>query len=127
MFQKEMNLFCLNEPAPPEVIENVAINLMAKVYKKAIRELEAMPEKDRIDVKYEDFCEDPLSGLEEIYTKLGLGGFENARPYFEKYLESQKNYQKNHFEMEDRIRRKVNNKLKFYFDYYGYEMQLGTE
>lgn len=125
MFQKEMNLFCLNKPAPPEVIENVAINMMAKVYKKAIRELEAMPEKDRIDVKYEDFCKDPLAGLEDIYTKLGLGGFETARPYFEKYLDSQKNYQKNRFEMEDRIREKVNRKLKFYFDYYGYEMQLG--
>lgn len=123
MFNKEMNLFCLNHPASPEVIENVAINLMAKVYRKAIRELKEMPENDHIDVKYEEFCKDPKGWMKTIYDHLGLDGYDQALPYFEKYLDSQKNYQKNHFEMEDRLRRKINHKLKFYFDYYGYPMQ----
>ncbi len=121
MFTKEMNMLSLNRPAPPEVIEDVAINLMARVYKKAIRELEEMRPEDHIDVCYEDFCKTPMKHLEQIYNRLGLNGFYRAQPYLEKYLESQKNYEKNHFDLEDRIRDKVNEQLGFYFDYYGYE------
>lgn len=122
MFTKEMGLFCLNEPAPPEVIEDVTINLFERIYKKAFRELEEMPEADRIDIKYEDFCQDPLGYLEKIYTSLGIDGYEEAKPYFEKYLDSQKNYQKNKFELDPRLRDKINGKLGFYFEHYGYEM-----
>lgn len=122
MFTKEMNNFCLNTPAPPEVIENVAIDLCARVYHKALGELEAMAPEDHIDVRYEDFCKDPLMHLEKIYDQLQLDGFETARPRFEQYLDSQKNYKKNHFVINDRVRKKVNDKLGFYFDYYGYRI-----
>ena len=122
MFNKEMSQFCLNKPASPQFIENTAINLFARVYKKAIKELEAMDPKDRVDIRYEDFCKDPKGYVKEIYDRFGIGGYEEALPHFEAYLDSQKNYKKNHFELNDRLRKKINRKLKFYFDYYGYEM-----
>lgn len=122
MFTKEMELLCLNEPAPYEVIESVSISLFERIYKKAIRELEAMPQEDRIDIKYEDFCKDPEGYVKMMYEHLGIGGFETAKPYFHKYLESQKNYQKNKFSLDPVLRDKINNRLGFYFDYYGYEM-----
>ena len=122
MFTKEMGLFCLNEPAPYEVIEEVTISLFERIYRKAIRELEEMPQEDRIDICYEEFCKDPLRYVETIYRHLGLGGFEEARPYFEKYLDSQKDYQKNQFTLNPKLRDKINSRLGFYFDYYGYEM-----
>ena len=59
MFTKEMGLFCLNEPASHQVIEDVTIDLFERIYKKAFRELDAMPPEDYIDIKYEDFCKDP--------------------------------------------------------------------
>lgn len=122
MFTKEMALFCLNEPAPHEVIENVTIDLFERIYKKAFRELDAMPEEDRIDIKYEDFCTDPEGYVRKIYDHLGIDGFEQAKPYFDAYLDSQKNYQKNKFTLEPELRDKINRKLGFYFEYYGYEM-----
>ncbi|BAK46007.1 MAG: sulfotransferase [Lachnospiraceae bacterium] len=123
MFTKEMDNFCLNTPAPREVIEDVSIDLCARVYRKAIHELEEMKPEDHIDIRYEDFCQDPEAYLRKIYQQLQLEGYAEARPYFEDYLDSQKNYQKNHFQLEDRIRRKINDRLDFYFDYYGYQMQ----
>ena len=123
MFNKEMNLFCLNTPAPESVIEDVAIDLFARVYKKAIRQLARMKPEDHIDIRYEDFCEDPEGWLKKIYQTLHIGGYENAYPYFSAYLDSQKSYKKNEFTLDDRLRDKINQKLKFYFDYYGYEMQ----
>ena len=123
MFSKEMDNFCLNDPAPPEVIEDVTIDLCARVYKKAIPELESLPAQDHIDIRYEDFCKDPERYLYQTYKQLGISGYEKARPFFEQYLDSQKSYQKNHFELDGRLRDKINKKLDFYFRHYGYEMR----
>ena len=123
MFTKEMGLFCLNEPASHQVIEDVTIDLFERIYKKAFRELDAMPPEDYIDIKYEDFCKDPEGYVKQIYDHLGIDGFEEAKPYFDAYLESQKNYQKNKFELTPELRDKINAKLGFYFEHYGYEMQ----
>lgn len=73
--------------------------------------------------KYEDFCKDPKGYVKLIYEHLGIDGFEEAKPYFDAYLESQKNYKKNKFELTPRLRDKINAKLGFYFEHYGYEMQ----
>ena len=94
-----------------------------RIYKKAFRELDAMPPEDHIDIKYEDFCKDPEGYVKQIYDHLGIDGFEEAKPYFDAYLESQKNYQKNKFELTPELRDKINAKLGFYFAHYGYEMQ----
>ena len=85
--------------------------------------LDAMPPEDYIDIKYEDFCKDPEGYVKQIYDHLGIDGFEEAKPYFDAYLESQKNYQKNKFELTPELRDKINAKLGFYFAHYGYEMQ----
>ena len=82
-----------------------------------------MPPEDYIDIKYEDFCKDPEGYVKQIYDHLGIDGFEEAKPYFDAYLESQKNYQKNKFELTPELRDKINAKLGFYFEHYGYEMQ----
>ena len=82
-----------------------------------------MPPEDHIDIKYEDFCKDPEGYVKQIYDHLGIDGFEEAKPYFDAYLESQKNYKKNKFELTPELRDKINAKLGFYFEHYGYEMQ----
>ncbi|MCD8157154.1 MAG: sulfotransferase [Clostridiales bacterium] len=122
MFTKEMELLCLNTPAPREAIEDISIELFERIYRKAFKELDHLPKDDRIDICYEDFCKDPLGYVKMIYDRLEIGGFEEARPYFEEHLESQKNYQKNVFTLEPALRDKINGRLGFYFDHYGYEM-----
>ena len=42
--------------------------------------------------------------------------------WHEKYLDSQRDYQKNQFTLNPKLRDKINSRLGFYFDYYGYEM-----
>ncbi len=122
MFTKEMDMLCLNEPASPEVIEEVTISFFERMYKKAMADMEGLSPKDCIHIKYEDFCTDPKGYLKQIYDQLGLDGYEEALPYFETYLESQKNYQKNEFSLEKPLRDKINSRLGFYFRHYQYDM-----
>ena len=122
MFKKEMSNFCLNDKASDEFIENTTIDLFERIYRKAFQELYAMPESDYIDICYEDFCKDPKTYVKMIYDHLGIDGYEEALPYFEKYLKEQENYQKNKFTLRDDLRIKINDRLGFYFERYGYEM-----
>lgn len=122
MFKKEMALFCLNEKPSDEFIEDTIIDLFERIYRKTFNELYAMPESDYIDICYEDFCKAPKDYLKQIYEHLGLEGYEEALPHFEKYLESQKDYKKNKFNLKPELRDKINDRLGFYFEHYGYEM-----
>jgi LPS sulfotransferase NodH len=122
MFKKEMGLLSLSAPPTDEFIEDTILELMERIYKKAFRELYAMPEHDYIDIKYEDFVKDPMPYMEKIYDHLGLDGFEAAKPNFQKYLDSMQNYKTNHYQMDGTLRKKINEKLGFYFEHYGYDM-----
>lgn len=122
MFKKEMALFCLNEKPTDEFIEDTIIDLFERIYRKTFNEFSAMPESEYIEICYEDFCKDPKSYVKQIYEHLGIEGYEEALPHFEAYLDSQKNYKKNSFQLDPELRDKINSRLGFYFEHYGYEM-----
>ena len=122
MFNKEMDLFCLDEKASDELIENTVLDLFERIYRKAFKELYTLPKEDYIEICYEDFCENPEKYTQQIYEHLGIEGFERAKPYFEKYLKEQEGYQKNQFTLDDGLKEKINKRLGFYFEHYGYEM-----
>lgn len=122
MFNKEMSLFCLNDKPTEGFIEDTVIDLFERVYRKAFKELYSLPESEYIDICYEDFCDDPEGNLKKIYKHLGLKGYKKALPYFKKYIKEQENYQKNEFVLRDDLREKINGRMGFYFERYGYEM-----
>ena len=81
----------------------------------------AFKEGTIVDVPYDKLSAEPEETLKMIYEDLELGGFEEALPYFREHIASVNNYKKNKFELQPRLRDKINNKLEFYFERYGYE------
>ncbi|MCR5667252.1 MAG: sulfotransferase [Eubacterium sp.] len=122
MFLKEMNLLSLSEPPSEEFIEDTIVDLMARIYKKAFRDLAMMNESDYIEIKYEDFVKNPMPYMHQIYDHLGLAGFDEAKDGFQEYLDAMNDYKTNQYEFTPELIRKVNAKLGFYFERYGYQM-----
>lgn len=58
-----------------------------------------IPPGSLLEVKFEDLEARPLEELERIYLELGLEGFDNAKPRFQAYIDSQKDYQKNYYSL----------------------------
>jgi hypothetical protein len=56
-----------------------------------------LPSNRWIELRFEDFEQDPVHHIEQIYHHLGLDGFEAANPKFGQYLDSRKRYQKNQY------------------------------
>ena len=123
MFSTQMDALALTLP-PADVdivIEDTIISIFERMYRQLFELEKTFPDNRYADVAFTDFTRDPVGTLEEIYRKLELPGFEEARPRFQAYADSQKNYRKNRLELSPRLIRKINARLGFYFEHYGYD------
>ncbi len=118
---KMMEHFSLQELPSENQIEDFVI----AIYKKTMEQYK----KDKIhfadrliEIKYEDFIKSPLAYLQKIYDKLDLPNFEKNQKNFENFLESQKNYQTNQYELDEHFKLKIQKNLQEIFEDYGYEL-----
>ncbi len=127
MFNAQMDMLRLSRLPEvediDELIEDVIIGLFERMYQMLFRLEDRFAPGQLVNVSYEDFMIEPEAGLREIYDSLGLEAFEEALPAFRAFIDSQKSYQKNKHEIPLRLRQKIESRLGFYFDRYGYEMQ----
>ena len=125
MFIKQMDLLALQERPErfEELIEDTIVDEFERMYRELFETQKTLGKDDFVDVCYETFAADPEKELERIYGELGLPDFDAARIEMEKHIESQKDYKKNRFTLSDRLRRKINARLGFYFEHYGYAME----
>ena len=77
--------------------------------------------KDRlIELRYEDFVNDPIASMRDLYARLDIGNFESARPAMQAYLDAQTEHRVSDYELPPELKRKVIERLKPYIDRYGY-------
>jgi len=125
MFRIETDVFSFNDPPEgdyQEMMEDSIIEIFERMYRQLFALEETLPKGVVYDIGYDEFVKDPVGSLRSIYGELGIDGFDEAKPRFESYIESLGNYKKNHFELYERLRQKINARLGFYFEHYGYEM-----
>jgi hypothetical protein len=67
-----------------------------------------IPEGNLIEVKYEDFIEDPMPVVERIYGQFQLEGWARAQGEFQRHFDTQRAYKANTFELSDDVIRAVN-------------------
>ena len=78
-----------------------------KLSQKYINEKKLIPERNLIELRYEDFIKNPLTTVEKIYSKFGIPSFKQAKPAFEKYLKKHKVYERNHHIIDEQTKKKV--------------------
>jgi len=92
------------------------------MYKRYFETRSLIPKGNLVEIKYEDFIQNPLENVEKIYTTLGLKDFEASKKIFSDYASSQKFFKASDYNVEPDIKDKINKKWKFVFDEFGYEM-----
>lgn len=118
-----MEVMSLEGMADSELIENAAIEVFKKMNTKMFKDIENIPEGALVLIRHENFVKAPVENMEYIYEQLHLDGFEKAKPYFESYQNTQKEYKPNKLVLSPSLKEKINRELKFYFDYFGYEIE----
>jgi len=114
-------IYCLQKHDMQKLEEHM-LDLYAQMYKKYFNERSLIPEGNLIEIKYEDFIQNPLKNVKKIYTTLGLKNFDASKKLFSDYATSQKFFKASTYNVEPVVKEKIDDKWKFVFDEFGYEM-----
>ena len=119
-------MFTENCLGPPEFSANEEDTLY--FYEKCIRtyeETKGLIPKGRLhEIRFEDLEQDPLGQIHQIYQTLSLPGWDLVKPKIEAQLPALKAYKKNAFRMDQATMQRVQSRLQWVFDLYGYSNHL---
>jgi hypothetical protein len=102
--------------------EEIILDIYGKLYEEFLKSKKNIPKENLIEIKYEDFIADAKTYIEKIYDTLQIEGFEQTKQSMFDYIGSQKTYKTNDHQISKRNIRRINRRMKFFFDKYGYEM-----
>ena len=105
-----------------DVLEENILTIYEELMGRYLRDRDAIPKGQLVEVRFEDLERAPFDVIERIYRELDLPGFDEARPRIEAYLDTQKNYTKNAFTMDDAIVQRVRNRWGFALDAFNYDL-----
>jgi len=75
------------------------------------------------ELRYEDLVRDPIGQMGELYDKLKLDGFDEARPRLEAYLASVAGYETNRYELTPERKAEIAERWGEVIQRYGYDKQ----
>ena len=119
LFKKLLPMLSFQEISDEE-LEEIVFSTYIMIYEIYFKEENLIPKENFVEIRYEDFIDNPIHHIENIYKTLSFSGFENAKPHFTEELESYKHYSKNKFTMDEVLATKIASRLKFAFEKLGY-------
>ena len=103
-----------------EMEQNILRNYM-ELYHAYKEQKVSLPEGTLYEVRFEDVEQNALAITEDIYRKLSIPGWEEAKPAIEKYIQSKKGYKKNKYQYDPRTIKLVNEYCSEALTDWGYE------
>ncbi|MCF0199618.1 MAG: sulfotransferase [Bacteroidaceae bacterium] len=100
--------------------QNILRNYM-ELYRAYQEQKQFIPEGNLYELKFEDVEQNALGITQDIYEKLSIPGWEEARPAIEAYIQGKKSYKKNQYKYNERTVQLVNEALGPVLEEWGYE------
>ena len=110
----------LNIISEEELEQNILRNYM-ELYHAYKEQKQILPEGTLYEVRFEDIEKDALAITQDIYSKLGIPGWDGAKEDIEKYINKKKGYKKNKYQYDPRTVKLVNEHWGEVLDDWGYE------
>ena len=104
-----------------EELESNILHVYMEMYHAYKEQKKFVPESNIYEVKFEDIEHDALYIVKDIYEKLDIPGWEDARADIEKYIAGKRGYKKNKYQYDPRTVQLVNEYWGEVLDEWGYE------
>lgn len=111
---------CLNNNVKRPSFEEVT-TVFDKIITKIRRDLSSLPREKFVEVKFEDFEADPVSGLQGLYQALDLEFSEGFEKNIHSNLAELLDYHKNVFQLTGSEKEFINTRLHHLMNHYGYQ------
>ncbi|MHA2472429.1 MAG: sulfotransferase family protein [Promethearchaeota archaeon] len=108
------------------LIEDSIIKIYKDMMECYLTEKKLIPKGNLVEIKFEDLEKDAIGQLKRIYDILNLPGFDTSRSSIEDYLEHEKNYKKNKFQLSKGIIDKIEKQWGFTIKKWGYKIPEST-
>jgi hypothetical protein len=82
-----------------------------------------IPPGNLVEIRYEDFVQDRLHWLRDIYERLDLGEFDAHSAAVQEYLAAVEHYEAHRFTIDPELKRLIDIRLAFAFDALGYPLE----
>jgi hypothetical protein len=103
-------------------LEEFVLATFERMYRSFDRARPSLPPDRLVELRYEDLIAAPVEQTRRIYDRLGLAGFDAARPRLEHFLAAQRDYRTNRHELDDGMRRQIARRWRGYIERYGYDL-----
>jgi omega-hydroxy-beta-dihydromenaquinone-9 sulfotransferase len=126
LFPSTMNLWKrlyrdegLQTPAFADLEEHV-FNTFERMYNIFDRDKHLLGKNQFSEVRYEDLVADPVRQMQKIYDELDLNDFNSVRNNIASFIDGQKDYKTNRYQLSPENREEISRRWKKYVLYYGY-------
>jgi omega-hydroxy-beta-dihydromenaquinone-9 sulfotransferase len=96
-YRKLLGVLALQDVPDELNVDATILRVYDRMMTRFVRESRHLPDGTLVELPYAELDRDPLGAVAFIYESLGLEGFDAARPAFEAYLASVRDYPKNAF------------------------------
>lgn len=103
-------------------IDDIIFDVFAKIMQDYEDQKMAIASENLMEMRFEEFEKEPLKFLKTIYQDLLDDDFERCEPSMVAFLEAQKNYKKNTYNIERRHLDRINKEWGFYIEAKGYQV-----
>ena len=111
--------FALQDVPTDEELEDFVFYQFKRIYTKYFEDLESIDPARIVELRFEDFEQDPMPLLRDVYARFGWD-WQAAEAPIRAYWDSLEGYEKNVFDYTPHLIARVNDELGFYLEHYGY-------
>ncbi|MEB3231627.1 MAG: sulfotransferase [Leptolyngbyaceae bacterium] len=129
VFQSTRNFYiklfrelALQSPATVDInqLDTLIFNCYSRMMQTLQQDGADLPPTQFIELQFETFESDPVGHIERIYAQLDIGGFETARPFFERYVGDRQTYRKNRYQFSQNDNNRVYEQWQPFIDHWDY-------
>ena len=102
------------------LIENLIIQVYKNLHIDYFSQVNDIPKNQLYELKFEDFENQPIHFLKDIYNELNIEGFNDSKSVFESYFTENKKYKKNRYSINRDQLKKIQKEWKLVFEKYKY-------
>lgn len=104
-----------------EELEKKILSFAKTGFKKYFQDRKKIKKENLIEIHSEDFVKKPTYYLKKIYSQLKITNFNKVKEQFEIFAKTYENYIPEKYNIDDQLKNKIYNELKFVFDEFGYK------
>ena len=115
------------ESITEEEMDEMILDLYVRFNSAYLDQVKDVESARLFDISFDDFEQDPISHLKEIYDYLAIPGFDEAKGSFESYLSSLGTYRKNTYKISQELADKIEKRWSPIYKTWGYDFPDNLE